>query len=544
MEAADVPNARSPLPAGLAARIPRPAWTTDAWMSIAVTALFVAITSWWLTQDRSIPIFDAGLHLSLTTAVYEHLRSGSIGTALTLSVPYPPFSYLVGALGILIGGVGVAQPIVAQNLVFVPLLALGCYHVGRLAFSPRVGLLAVVFALGSPLIMAQFHVTMIDAPETAMVAVSLWAIIATEGFLRLGVSALAGLVVGLGMLTKEPFAFFVIGVLGVTVLRGGWQAWRGLLVFTVVASAVALPWYVHEFSQVHALGTGALNTANQAEYRGDIAPGRLSIENLTWYFWNFINYQLLLPLFLFATVGVMWLMLGFVRRRPISRLAPELALGALVSWLGITETFTHDTRYSMPLLVYLAVLGSGWIARLRRPGRRLATTALVLVATANTLGTSFGIGRSLQVSLPGATSSSRQKPGLLTLYSNEGFLVGGPKRDGDILGLMQALRRNGVREVAWLNLGPEEPRPTFTPDFSRGGLTAFAQIAKLTFLRETVVMSNLTQHDAVLGHGPIEAGEAPPCAKLSDGTGVWVRLGGPNRPGVMCYCPFRHPVFY
>jgi 4-amino-4-deoxy-L-arabinose transferase-like glycosyltransferase len=510
-------------------------------MSIAVVVLFLGITSWWLAVDRSIPIYDAGLHLSLAMSVYEHLRSGSVGEALTLSVPYPPFTYLVGSLGLLIGGFGVTQMIIAENLVFVPLLALGCYHIGRLAFGPRAGLLAVVFALGSPLITAQFHVFMTDAPETAMVAVSVWLIIATERFSRMWVSVAAGVAVGFGMLTKEPFVFFVAGVVGVTMVRGGWREWRGLMAFALPALAIALPWYVSDLSQVQAIGNAAA-TANQgSEVSRSIAPARMSIENLMWYFWNIVNAQLFLPLFAFSIVGGVWTIVGFVRRRPISPLAWELSIGGFVAWLAITETLPHDTRYGMPLIVYLAVFGSFWIVRLKRTGRLIATSALVLVAAANTLGVSFGVGEIVRPALPGAEPELMESPGLVMIYSNGGFLVAGPHRDGDVLALMRALRRNGVREVTWINLGPREPSPTFTPQFSEAGLTVFAQLAKLNV---AVELSNLTSHDATLGHGPIERGGAPPCVTLTDGTGVWVRLGNPNQPDIKNYCPFRHPAFY
>jgi len=43
-----------------------PLWTAQAWGAIGITALFLGISCWWLTQDHSIPVFDAGRHLSFT----------------------------------------------------------------------------------------------------------------------------------------------------------------------------------------------------------------------------------------------------------------------------------------------------------------------------------------------------------------------------------------------------------------------------------------------------------------------------------------------
>jgi hypothetical protein len=521
------------------ARIAMPRWSAPAWGAIAVTAVFVGITCWWLTQDRSIPIFDAGLHLSIAIDVHSELSSGHLLNALTLATPYPPFAYLVGSLGILVGGVGIAPLVLAENLVFVPLLALGCYQVGRLAFGPLAGLLAVVFALGSPLITAQFHVFMIDAPETAMVAVSVWLLIATEGFSRLGICALAGLAVGLGMLTKEPLAIFIVGIVGVTAVRGGWGAWRGLAVFATVALAIALPWYIHEYTTVHALGTEATATSSSySSYDAGVAPPRFSRTNLEWYLTNFVGSQLYLPLFLFATIGWVWTMVGFARRRPVSRLAVELAVGAFLAWAILTETFVHDTRYSMPLLIYLAVFGAGWIVRLPRRGRIAAATALALVAVANTLATSFGVGGAVTLAPPRFVATALDYPSPATVYDSQGFLVSGPRRDGDLIGVLQALRRSGVREVVW------PPEEALESDFSEGGVSVLVQIAGLREVPEGITSKQLTRQDAVLAHGAIAPSVPPPCVRLDDGTGVWVRIGDPTARGAKDYCPLPKPHFY
>jgi len=537
--ATEIPMAGSFVRAESGRRVALPWWTVQAWGAIGTVALSLGITCWWLTQDHSIPIFDAGRHLSFAFYMYEELGAGHFVHALTLSIPYPPFAYLVGDVGILLGGFDVAPPIIAENLVFVPLLALGCYHVGRMAFDRTAGLLAVVFALGSPLVMAQFHVFMTDAPETAMVAVSLWAILATDGFTRVGISALAGLAVGLGLLTKEPFAFYAAGPVAVTVIRGRLKAWRGLLTFALVAIAIALPWYLHELAQVKSLGSSAIHEAGNSARASDIAPPPLSIGNFEWYFWNMINSQLYAPLFAFSAIGWVWTMVGFVRRRPVSRFAPELAIGVFVAWLAITETFLHDTRYSMPLLAYLAIFGVGWITRLPRAGLAAAATVLVVVCAANVAGSSFGAGPLVSLNLPGANTSFLQHPGQVTLYSSGGFLVSGPQRDGDMLATLRALRRNGVRAIVL------EPSTTGNIMFSAAGMFALDGIARLGTVSEArVSLESLTQQYAVLHNAPIEAGEAPPCVRLANGTGVWIRLGNPGAPGARDYCPSRRPQFY
>jgi hypothetical protein len=531
---------RSSLGAGrLQARIHAPSWSADAWGAIALTAAFIGVSCWWLSVDRHVPIFDSGLHLEHAIVVNRDLGSGAVWEALTLTRPYPPFAYLIGALGIAIGGVGVAPPIIAENIVFVSLLALGCYHVGRLAFGSRAGLLAVVFALGSPMLTAQFHVFMIDAPETAMAAVSLWAILATERFSRVGASALAGLVVGLGMLTKEPLVLFVAGPALVTAIRGGRQAWRGFVTFLAVVALVAGWWYVAQSATISSLGTEATTAGLAAE--GGVAPARGSPVNFEWYFWNILNSQLLLPLFLFAVIGWVWMLLGFLRRRPVSAFAPELAVGAFVAWLGITETFVHDNRYSMPMLVYLAVIGSFWIVRLPRGGSITATLLLIAIFAINTLGDTFGVGPNLSTSLPNATAGSEQGPGTFTLFSTSGYLVSAPEHEGNLLAVIEDLKRRGLTYVLF---GSNSAVPK--ADFSVEGLHALATIAGLNpnFLPTPGVPTATWNKVAVVANFTSGAGRPPPCLRLRNGTGVWVSLGNPAAPVTRYYCPYRHPQLY
>src|ERR1700684_4225658 len=127
-----------PPPAGARAsappRIGMAQWSAQAWGAIGATIAFIALTCWWLTQDRSIPIYDAGDHLAAAFLFHDMIRAGNLLGPFTSESPYPPIGVLVGALAAFVGGVNVAAPIVGENLVFVSLLTLGCYQTGRLLF--------------------------------------------------------------------------------------------------------------------------------------------------------------------------------------------------------------------------------------------------------------------------------------------------------------------------------------------------------------------------------------------------------------------------
>jgi 4-amino-4-deoxy-L-arabinose transferase-like glycosyltransferase len=514
-------------------------WSAYAWGAIAVATAFIALTCWWLTQDRSIPIYDAGDHLEVAFLFHDMIRAGNLLGPFNYESPYPPLGALVGAIAAFIGGVNVAAPIAGENLVFVPLLVLGCYRIGRLLFDARAGLLAAVFVLGSPLLIAQLHVFMLDAPETALVAVSVWLLLASEDFSRVGPAAMAGLAVGVGMLIKVQFAPFVVGVILMILLQGGWRNRRGLVVFAGLALLIALPWYLNHLSEFATFTRDA--GSHEGVPIGD-TPATFSLANFFWYFWNILNSQFLAPLFALIVGGTIWMALTLLRHRREATerfgIRLELFAGALAAWLLITLTPSHDIRYGMPLMPYLAVIATGWIGHLPRWPRLLAIAVVVLGVSANTLSTTLGLGGKVQLEFVHPLPAGEEAADSVRFYTNEGFLVSGPHRDGDVPGLLEALRRNGVRTVSF---SVEQSR---LPDFSFEGLLPLARVAELTPAVTNAPEFARSARVATLIHAPIVAHSPPTCTRLSDGTGVWVVRYDIVSRKLALYCPTRHPRFY
>lgn len=433
-------------------------WSGWAWAAIAATATFIAITCWWVSQDRAIPSADAASHLTTMVAYHDILRAGDVGELLHRSGFYPPLTFMTGALASLIGGLNASAPVIGENLLYGSLMALGCYQTGRLVAGPAAGFLAVLFVLGSPLLIEQLHVFMIDAPEAALVAVAVWLILASRRFADVRISAAAGIAVGAGLASKEQFALFVAGLLAVVLVRDyGWRNRRGILAFAGCAFAIAAPWYLVNLSE---LGTYATAAGAGVDLPPRGKPPLLSISNAGWYLWAIVNGLLFAPLFLFAAIGTA--RASVIATRPTERavppplggFAPELVGGLLGGWLGLTLVRHHDMRYAMGLLVYLAVLGTAWIVVLRRPWRVAATVALAASVTATTLGASFGVGGEARVLLAGDPvftdrSFGIPPPNQLTLYADHDFVVSAPRRADDVPGLFAAMRRDGVTGIAW-----------------------------------------------------------------------------------------------
>lgn len=502
--------------------------------AVGATLGFIAITWWWLTQDHSIPVYDAGSHLVEALQVHNYISSGDVLEPFSYKTVYPPLGHIVGALGMFIGGIKVAPPIVAENLVFVPLLALGCYQAAKFLYGEVAGMLAVIFALGSPLIIAQFHVFMLDAPLVALVAVSIWLVLASEGFSRVGMSAWAGLAVGAGLLVKVQFPQFLAGLVLVVFIFGGWRNYRGWIAFAVAAFLVASPWYIlhlSEYAEISENAGGAFGAVPGNR------PPTWSLTNFSWYFWSILNSQLLAPLFALAIGGSVWTTAMVVRHSGPRRLGRGLFIaGGFLAWLAVTLTPHHDIRYDMALLPYLAVAGAGWIPHLPRVPRIATTVLLVGAVIANTLGISFGVGGNVSVALVHSPPETQAVPDRITFYSNEGFLVTGPQHDGNIPELFRTLHREGVQVVTWnYQVNP--------PIFSYLGLQALALMSGLVPTPEENVVRTDEQSVAMVNEA-ISPRVPPPCVRLSNGTGVWLfRLkSSSSKPAL--YCPYRTPRFY
>ena len=89
-----------------------------------------------------------------------------------------------------------------------------------------------------------------------------------------------------------------------------------------------------------------------------------------------LNHELLVPLTLLFLVGPASWVWRFAPPATRADLTPELLIGGLVGYGGITYIKLKDPRYSLPALVYVAALATGWIATARGAcahGRRPAS---------------------------------------------------------------------------------------------------------------------------------------------------------------------------
>jgi 4-amino-4-deoxy-L-arabinose transferase-like glycosyltransferase len=500
----------------------------------ALGVAFLAITAVWLALDDRALDFDNGRHVLRSFEFRDRLAEWHLLEPYTAEGDYPPLVHLVGAAGTLIGGVEVSPPILAINLVFVPLLVAGLYGAGRKAFGPRAGVLAAAFGLACPVIISQFHVGLVDAPATALVAVSVWLLLESERFANWRYAGLAGLAVGLGMLTKQTFPLFLAGFVAVALLRGGWRHWRGLVAFAIPPLVLAAPWYIGQLTRFTESVEGAGGASPEASY---VTPLRWTVNDFTWYVWSFLNIQFLAPLALLFAIGTVWALYRWLRRRDTASVAPELVGGFVFSYAALTYLTLHDPRYTLPFLVYVAVLGTGWIAHLRGRAFVAGGGAVGIILLMNTLAVNLHLGEPVRVDLWSGAHHGGVHDRQLTFYNPLGYPVNEPRRD-DLLEIMRAAKRDGITRI-------EVDAGSPTPGFNSPGLGTLARIAGLD-RPPSYNPSALGPSDAYFFRRPVAPGDPAPCGWTVDDEryGVYITRGSPlvNEnvfPHPNLYCPPR-----
>lgn len=484
---------------------------------LATIAVFLAVSVWWLVADSRILDWDSARHVMNTWAMRSALEDGDLLAPITQENVnhYPPLLYLVGSLGMIFGGwQSTDSAMLAMNIVFAPLLALGCWGTARLAYGELAGVLAAVFALGAPMVISTFHLYMLDVPQASLVAIGVWLLVASRRFDRVGISALAGLAGGGAMLLKPTAVIFLAGPVLVTLLRGGWRRPLGLAAFLAAGSALAGPWYIEQSEWVFGLAKGATTTAATAGAGGYVTPPRFSVANVLWYGWNLLNIQLLGPLFACFVAGTTVAALRFWRARSPDDPTPELIAGALVSYVGCTFITLKDHRYSLAVLVFVAVLGVAWVPALRSMRLRAAGAgAIVLVALVNLIGVSGAIGSRKAVSFDPGHAPTPLGERSVRIYSPDGFVANKPRDDSAVLEIMRALRAEGFRKLQF------EPNGDVT--FSNSGLAVIQRIAGLEYPRSWNP-GNMPRDTPFLLRQPVTPGGPKPCGVLEDGWGVYV----------------------
>ncbi|HKQ66108.1 MAG TPA: glycosyltransferase family 39 protein [Methylomirabilota bacterium] len=360
--------------------------TRRDWAIVAgVYLALVVVVAVWLAIDRTPPEWDHANHLERAVNCAEDLAQGDVRRIIERSSFYPPIVPCGAALvyRLVPSDVASAQSVV---LAFLGLGMAAVYLLGRRLAGATEGVVAAVVFGCAPFVVFSALRFQLDLPLAAMVALALFVVLQTDGFTRLGWSLAAGVVFGLGMLTKPPFAAYVIVpvllVAASSDRRRRGAAYAALAI--LVGAALSVPWYGPRLFGL--LPQITARSFKQAAESGH--PDPLTATALLFYpTWLTPELGALAILLLLVGLGV-----AVVRRQWIA-IATLLAPIVLFSLLQ-----NKNLRYMLPVLPMAAVFAGMAFGLL--PGRHariVGAFVLALVCAIQVSATALGVPKGLTV---------------------------------------------------------------------------------------------------------------------------------------------------
>ena len=339
--------------------------------------VLAAVTAVWATIDRQPPEWDHANHLERVVHCGRELAARDWGAIAGRSSFYPPLVTCAAALASRVA----PSPEAAGAGVMVLFLGLGMgatYALGRRLGDGRVGVMAALLFGSAPFVVFSSLHFQLDLPLASMVALGLWTLVGTEGFADRRWSLATGVVLGLGMLTKPPFAAYLLPPLVLVAARArtrGRMANVGLAL--LIGGALSLPWYGPRLMGIPAqLATRSFKQAAESGH-----PGPLTWTGLLFYpTWFPAQFGLLAGLLAVAGLVVA------VRRRQ------WLGVVALLVPFALFEVLQNkNLRYTLPLLPVAAVLAGLALAALRGRARTVVAAVVAVLAVVQVSGTAFGV---------------------------------------------------------------------------------------------------------------------------------------------------------
>ena len=181
---------------------------------LTILLLFHATNNYiWLKKDTLPPGWDQAAHLILSLEYFHALTTPSLDVIprlFSVSNYYPPLFHISASPFYLL--FGTSDDIACMSaIIFLGILIFSTYGIGKRIYNRNTGLLSAFLVSMYPIIFGETREYLIDIPVVAMVALSIYVLLLSNNFKNKRYSILFGITLGLGMLTKWTFIFFIIG---------------------------------------------------------------------------------------------------------------------------------------------------------------------------------------------------------------------------------------------------------------------------------------------------------------------------------------------
>jgi hypothetical protein len=279
---------------------------------------------------------------------------------------------------------------VMTNILYLIILVLSVYGIGRRIHSKEVGLMAVFIVSFFPIIFGMSRSYWQDFPLTTMVSLSIYLLMRTDYFRDRKYSVLFGLSIGLGMLTKWTHFVFLAGpflyifTLSLKMNEESHEKGKRPILNTIIAilvgMAVASFWYIPNgldvASKLFGLSAGITGKGDEAtrfQQLGETIGPSGTLKSLLFYGGMLINEQVS---FFFAGLFLIFTVLLLKRERGENLWM--LILWVVIPFIAFTLIKNKTTRNTVPMLPAIGLIISWGIMTIRVTWTRKAVIAIIL----------------------------------------------------------------------------------------------------------------------------------------------------------------------
>jgi len=344
--------------------------------------LFYGINNFiWLKSDYLPPTSDEAFHLLSSLKYSNILTSPSpdiFQRLLDVDKMYPPFFTFCAALMSLMTGHSVIA-LVMTNMVFAAALFFSVYFIGRKYEDKYAGLFSAFILSMYPYVFGLSRTFLLDFALLAMVGFSLCCLVYSDNLRRSGYSALFGVSLGIGILTKQTFVIFLVAPLAMAVInivfnrefihlrkKSAFNLGVALVLAAIIAGIWHLPklfelqaaWNKYQYAKTHIFGPSTI-LSSVAYYvklltLDQIAPffallfltgSVFLLKNKAKLFFTLLLWSIL-PYALFIFAGIKYM----------TDTVPALLPIAMISGAGILKIKNQFLKRSVILLTFVLAL--------------------------------------------------------------------------------------------------------------------------------------------------------------------------------------------
>lgn len=362
-------------------------------LTIVVGSVFIA-NLFWINLNQLSPYFDTSGH-TILTYIFARIFGGDyefngIHALLTQSNYYPPLTYFFGSIVTLIFGFNYKILQNFSSLLLLPTAGLLYLYTKKITKNSLWAIFTTSLFVLFPIIWEQARYYMLDLPLTMWVLASVYSLEKSDLFKKPLPTILFFLFAGFAQLTKwYGFVYLVVPFVFAT-----YQALKErqnkkafifkLAKYSLVALAIALPWYLANFGDL------IKDTLffSHAHYQNPTST--LSLQNFLYYPILMLNFQIVSLMFIWLIASLIM----FISNK--DKLKKFLLIQIVFSLLVFTLLGNKNVRFTMPLMPFLAIVMGYGLAKLAQHTRPIACSIWValisfglLFMTINSFGVPF-----------------------------------------------------------------------------------------------------------------------------------------------------------